>query len=166
MISHLLISAVLAALAIAGPGEILTNRDFENKEDHMTGWSVREGTFTLEDSDPVHPANPHYILIKASTGTTLTNDCGGGVRVRKGEILSLDIHVKSSVRGKMAVMLVAEDGSIAGANSLTIRKGGWNSYRTSIQAMKASEKCWLDIILPPGTICVDTASLVSKDNYK
>lgn len=164
--THLFIATILTALALGGPGEILTNRDFENNEDHMAGWTVREGTSSIEDAEPVHPSTPHYLKVKATTGTTVTNDCGGGVRVRKEEILELNIHVKTSARGKMVVLLIAEDGSIVGANSVNIWKGNWRSYKIGVQAQKASEKCWVDIVLPPGTVCLDAASLVSTDNYK
>ena len=163
---QLLAALIILAASAAGPGEILTNRDFENKEDHMAGWSVKNAQSFVEDKDPVHPITPHYLTVLASSGTVVTNDLGGGLSVRKGEILDFTIHANSLNKGKMVALLINGEGEIVAAGVVNVRKNGWKEYKTSLQADRDASGCTLDIVLPAGRISLDAASLVSDSNYR
>ena len=160
------IVSLWAALSVGGSGEILNNRDFENKEDHMAGWTVSNGRSAIEDEAPVHPANPYYLTVYTAAGTAVSNDCKGNFSVRKGEIFDFNIHIKASKKGKMVVFIIDGEGNVIGGNTIRVREGGWYSYSSSIQAGKASDNCTIDIVPPMGKVSIDAASMVSRDNYR
>ena len=163
---RLALASLLVAIGLGNTGEILNNRDFENKENNMTGWTVSNGRSAIEDIAPAHPGNPNYLTVYSSAGTVVSNDCNGSFEVRQGEIFDFNIYVNPSKKGKMEVFIIDENGEVIGGNTFRVWNGGWKGYRCSIQVNKGSGNCTIDIVPPMGKVSIDAASMVSKDNFK
>ena len=163
---RLVLASLLVAAGLGSHGEILNNRDFENTNDNMKGWTVSNGRSAIEDEAPAHPGNPNYLTVYSTAGTVVSNDCNGGFGVRKGEIFDFNIHVNASKKGKMVVFIIDENGEVIGGNTIRIKEGGWKACKGSIQVSRSSEKCTIDIVPPLGKVSLDAASLVSEDNYR
>ena len=163
---RLVLASLLAAISLGNTGEILNNRDFENKDDNMKGWTVTNGRYVIEDTAPVHPATSSYLTIYSTAGTVLSNDCNGTFEVRQGEIFDFNAYVNPSQKGKMVVFIIDENGEVIGGNTFKVRDGGWKHYKCSVQVSKSSGNCKIDIVPPMGKVSIDAASLVSTDNYK
>lgn len=163
---RLLLASLLVAIGLGNTGEILNNRDFENKEDNMKGWTVANGRSAIEDTAPVHPGTPNYLTIYSTAGTVLSNDCNGTFEVRQGEIFDFNAYVNPSQKGKMVVFIIDENGEVIGGNTFKVKNGGWKRCKCSIQVSRSSKNCKIDIVPPMGKVSIDAASLVSTDNYK
>lgn len=163
---RLALASLLVAVGLGNTGEILNNRDFENKENNMKGWAVANGRSEIEDIAPAHPGNPNYLTVYSTAGTVVSNDCNGTFEVRQGEIFDFNVYVNPSKKGKMVVFIIDENGEVIGGNTFRVRDGGWKAYKCSIQVSKGSGNCKIDIVPPMGKVSIDAASLVSTDNYR
>ena len=77
--------------------ELIQNRDFEYDPSDREGdknwnsthsWKLEgeNATFTVSTSDPIHPNNPHYAVLKTNQpGAALTNTGFDGIALKAGE---------------------------------------------------------------------------------
>lgn len=161
--------------------ELVQNRDFEYDPSDREGdqhwnsthsWSLKgdKTAFTIETSDPVHPNNPHYAVLKTSQpGAALINTGFDGIALKAGEKYNFSLFARipeGSKSNKLLVRLVDAGGAVQGEVTVTVSSRSWKTYKAVLTA-KASADTHLE--LQPqsaGEIQLDMVSLFPQNTFK
>lgn len=161
--------------------ELIQNRDFEYDPSDREGdknwnsthsWKL-EGentTFTVSTSDPIHPNNPHYAVLKTNQpGAALTNTGFDGIALKAGEKYDFSLFARipeGSKSGKLLVRLVDADGTVQGETTVTVSSRSWKAYKAVLTA-KASADTHLELRpQSAGEIELDMISLFPQNTFK
>ena len=122
--------------------ELIQNRDFEYEPSDREGdknwnsthsWKLEgeNATFTISTSDPIHPNNPHYAVLKTNQpGAALTNTGFDGIALKAGEKYDFSLFARipeGSKSGKLLVHLVDADGTVQGETTVTVSSRSWKN---------------------------------------
>ena len=161
--------------------ELIQNRDFEYDPSDREGdrnwnsthsWKL-EGeiaTFTISTSDPIHPNNPHYAVLKTNQpGAALTNTGFDGIALKAGEKYDFSLFARipeGSKSGKLLVRLVDADGTVQGETTVTVSSRSWKTYKAVLTA-KTSADTRLELRpQSAGEIELDMISLFPQNTFK
>lgn len=161
--------------------ELIQNRDFEYEPSDREGdknwnsthsWKLEgeNATFTISTSDPIHPNNPHYAVLKTNQpGATLTNTGFDGIALKASEKYDFSLFARipeGSKSGKLLVHLVDADGTVQGETTVTVSSRSWKTYKAVLTA-KASADTRLELRpQSAGEIELDMISLFPQNTFK
>ena len=161
--------------------ELIQNRDFEYDPSDREGdknwnsthsWKLEgeNATFTISTSDPIHPNNPHYAVLKTNQpGAALTNTGFDGIALKAGEKYDFSLFARipeGSKSGKLLVRLVDADGTVQGETTVTVSSRSWKTYKAVLTA-KASADTHLELHpQSAGEIELDMISLFPQNTFK
>ena len=161
--------------------ELIQNRDFEYEPSDREGdknwnsthsWKLEgeNATFTISTSDPIHPNNPHYAVLKTNQpGAALTNTGFDGIALKAGEKYDFSLFARipeGSKSGKLLVHLVDADGTVQGETTVTVSSRSWKTYKAVLTA-KASADTRLELRpQSAGEIELDMISLFPQNTFK
>lgn len=185
-ISNLLIGAFFEDINYAADGglyaELIQNRDFEydpedKKETDPTwnctkAWSLKgeTATMSIDTSEPIHPNNKHYAVIKIkNTGAVLSNEGFDGIALKAGEQYNFSIFVRAieGKTGKLEIRLVGKDGEIYGETETTPVSSIWKKYEAKIISKKTVPDAHLEVIPQmTGSVAMDMISLFPQNTFK
>lgn len=161
--------------------ELIQNRDFEYDPSDREGdknwnsthsWKLEgeNATFTISTSDPIHPNNPYYAVLKTNQpGAALTNTGFDGIALKAGEKYDFSLFARipeGSKSGKLLVRLVDADGTVQGETTVTVSSRSWKTYKAVLTA-KASADTHLELRpQSAGEIELDMISLFPQNTFK
>lgn len=161
--------------------ELIQNRDFEYDPSDREGdknwnsthsWKLEgeNATFTISTSDPIHPNNPHYAVLKTNQpGAALTNTGFDGIALKAGEKYDFSLFARipeGSKSGKLLVRLVDADDTVQGETTVTVSSRSWKTYKAVLTA-KASADTRLELRpQSAGEIELDMISLFPQNTFK
>ena len=161
--------------------ELIQNRDFEYEPSDREGdknwnsthsWKLEgeNATFTVSTSDPIHPNNPHYAVLKTNQpGAALTNTGFDGIALKAGEKYDFSLFARipeGSKSGKLLVRLVDADDTVQGETTVTVSSRSWKTYKAVLTA-KASADTHLELHpQSAGEIELDMISLFPQNTFK
>ena len=161
--------------------ELIQNRDFEYDPSDREGdknwnsthsWKLEgeKATFTISTSDPIHPNNPHYAVLKTNQpGAALTNTGFDGIALKAGEKYDFSLFARipeGSKSGKLLVRLVDADGTVQGETTVTVSSRSWKTYKAVLTA-KTSADTRLELRpQSAGEIELDMISLFPQNTFK
>lgn len=171
--------------------EMVQNRSFEYNPTERREWNPLSyweyitpgfsyGRISVETSAPVHPNNPHYIVLdiehvgheakyEGPSGVGIKNYGFDGMVVRAGEKynLSLLVHQLSVDPVSITVNLQTQKGKVLGESSISTSSGDWKKYTTSLSASESNDSAVLVLLVTTkGKIALDVISLFPEKTFK
>ncbi len=171
--------------------ELVQNRSFEynpaeRREWHpfsfwdflSPGFSI--GHISVETSDPVHPNNPHYIILdievvgnyqqyKGLTGVGIRNYGFDGMVIKKGERYDFSLFARliSENPVELHISLQTPRDSIIAQNTLYVSSGSWQKYKAVLTASANCDSASLVVLARnTGRLAIDMVSLFPHETFK
>ncbi len=161
--------------------ELIQNRSFEySSADHpdwnfLTGWELIQHSakcsLALETEEPVHPNNPHYVVlnIEADHGEVgLRNTGFDGIVINTGDHYSVSFFARrlSGEIGAMSVRLESRTGKVLGKSTLAKPTGEWAKYTATIQSTGTDRHARLVLVTTgEGSLALDVISLFPEKTF-
>ncbi len=171
--------------------ELIQNRSFEyspteQREWHpLSSWEYLSpgfsyGQISIETKSPVHPNNPHYLLLNIEhvgreekhsgpSGVGISNTGFDGIVVKKGERYNFSVFAKqiSSSPVAVSVSLQTHKGEILAEEKISINSPEWKKYTGGLVAREATDSAKLVLLAETtGTIALDVISLFPERTFK
>lgn len=171
--------------------ELVQNRSFEYNPAERLEWSpfsyweyispgFSYGKISAETKSPVHPNNPHYIILDVEHvghETQFTGDSGVGIKnsgfdgivVREGENYNFSMFAQVLSSRGMDVLLSLENrkGEVLAQNSVTINSDAWKKYTATLTAKAACDSASLVVLIQTeGKLALDMVSLFPEKTFK
>ncbi|HRU01612.1 MAG TPA: alpha-L-arabinofuranosidase C-terminal domain-containing protein [Victivallales bacterium] len=173
-------------------GELIQNRSFEYSQvdqrngdsrilgdwHHLTGWTLIErnggkGVLLIDSSEPIHPNNPHYLVLGIRNQMGCTGICNsgydGGIPLCKGEYYNFSIYARqlTGTPGRMTVCLEDENSNLLDSKILPILSSSWKKYTLQLFPKNSTNNGRLLIMAShPGRIGIDMVSLFPSKTFK
>ncbi|HRG24876.1 MAG TPA: alpha-L-arabinofuranosidase C-terminal domain-containing protein [Chitinophagaceae bacterium] len=166
--------------------ELIQNRSFEynpteRKEWHplynwdyfTTGYSY--GNVNIETSQPVHPNNPHYIILEAEHiyqqdgSVGIKNQGFDGIVVKAGNLYQFSVFAKqlSIEPVTLKISLQNRKGEVLAEQNLTVSSIQWGKQTAVLQPSADYDTASLVIALvSKGKIALDVVSLFPEETFK
>lgn len=174
--------------------ELIQNRSFEyspsdinvkgkesprNDWHYFTAWGLERQksicTVSLETNAPIHPNNPHYLVVNVLTtgteGAGIRNDGYDGIVLRKGEKYNFSIFLRMIDGEKMPVSIRLIDnknkGNVLAETDIDVNSAEWQKYTASLVPSASTDNASLVVLFQDkGKIAVDMVSLFPSDTFK
>jgi alpha-L-arabinofuranosidase len=164
--------------------ELIQNRSFEYSPTDRTDWNsftswhyVTEGfgygTINVETNQPVHPNNPHYVVLNVEEagreGIGLKNSGFDGIPVKAGEKYDFSVFIRQISDNLMPVhvKLVGKKGAILGEVTFPTQSKDWKKYTATITATQSEDSASLIVLAQAkGKIAIDMVSLFPQNTFK
>jgi alpha-L-arabinofuranosidase len=171
--------------------ELVQNRSFEyspteQKEWHALsfweylspGYSI--GRMSVETTKPIHPNNPHYIVLdaehighetqyKGETGVGIKNSGFSGMVIKAGEKYDFSLYARqlSDDPISLSISLQSPSGKIKYAESiLTTSSKDWKKYASTLTSFESSDSATLVILATTkGKLALDVISLFPEKTF-
>lgn len=163
--------------------ELIQNRSFEYAPDDRKDWQpftaweyvtkgYGYGTVSVETREPVHPNNPHYIVLKVEDagqeGIGLINYGFDGIVIRTGEKYNFSIFTRliSGQSIPLSIQLRSKKGDVYGEVTVTADTKEWNKYSAVIEATHNDDSAVLAITAKnKGILAIDMVSLIPDKTF-
>lgn len=173
--------------------ELVQNRSFEYQSterfdwNSFTGWEfVRRGGGTgkisIEDSKPVHPNNPHYIVLdvdQPADGVGVMNAGFDTIPVQAGASYNFSLFARQLFVGKrwdeqksegklpLIVRLENAQGGLLCEHAFEVSSRDWQNYATALvpNATDAAARVVV-LVRGQGGLAIDEISLMPQDTFK
>lgn len=164
--------------------ELVQNRSFEytaadKKEwNSMTAWEYTTdgygyGKISVETSSPIHPNNPHYIVLnieeEGQNGIGLINTGFDGIAVKAGERYDFSVFARqiSDKAIPVTVSLRSKKGVEYGETTFSIDAKDWKKYSAVITAGQSDDSARLFVLAKgKGSLALDMVSLFPERTFK
>lgn len=127
--------------------ELIQNRSFEySSADHpdwnfLTGWELIEQgaacAVALESAAPIHPNNPHYLVLRPQTAGAVGLRNGGfdGIALKAGAHYEVALFARTleGKAGPLSVRLEGRAGELLGQAALAAPTGEWSRLSATIE---------------------------------
>ena len=154
-----------------GPGDRKEWTPFSFWEYITPGYSY--GTISVETGSPVHPNNPHYIVLNiehvGESGVGIKNQGFGSIAVNAAEKYLFSIFAKKISRDPihLTVSLQRKDGTVLAQDTIVVKSGEWTQYHTSLTASDNTDSASLVILATTkGKLALDFISLFPEKTFK
>ncbi len=172
-------------------GELIQNRSFEyspsdkdllsnpqNNWHFFTAWEfLREqhslSTLSLETSQPIHPNNPHYVVLNVMTpgrrGAGIRNNGYDGIVVNKGESYHFSAFLRriSGADMPVKIQLTDKDNKVLAETAITVQSGEWQKYTATLTATEDLDAASLLMLFQEkGKVAIDMVSLFPENTFK
>lgn len=171
--------------------ELVQNRSFEYNPSERREWNpfsyweyitpgFSYGRISVETSFPIHPNNPHYLVLDVehvgkeaqytgNAGVGIKNVGFEGMVVRAGEKYNLSLFAcqLSDAPVMLSVSLQKRNGEILAESSLTISSPSWQKYTASLVSNAGNDTASLVILVTTeGKFAIDVVSLFPEKTFK
>lgn len=165
-------------------GELVQNRSFEyTASDHhdwhpLTAWQFTKegfsyGTISVETSSPVHPNNPHYVVLNIEEtgreGVGLNNTGYDGMVIKAGEQYNFSLFAKQLSANKIpvTVQLKSKNGAISNLATIPTDSKDWKKYTAVLTATQSDDSAVLVLVAKAtGKIALDMISLFPQKTFR
>ena len=172
-ISDKLIGIFFEDISYAADGglyaELIQNRDFEYTEKDHGGWNATtawrsKNPLEIATEHPLHPNNPHYVIL---TKDTLWNEGWDGIVVEKGKKYDFSMYVLAGGQKQdFQILLVGQDGSELAKSTLKTRARNWQQYAAVLTATASDTKARLAVVPQRAArVGVDMISLFPQETF-
>ncbi len=171
--------------------ELVQNRSFEYNPTERREWNpfsyweyispgFSYGRISVETSEPVHPNNPHYIVLDiehvghetkfvGESGVGLKNSGFDGIAVKAGEKYDFSLFAKqlSDSPIELSISLQNLKGLVLAAGSVSTASKNWQKYTTTLTATAENDTASLVILAKTnGKLAMDMISLFPEKTFK
>ncbi|MGD8782470.1 MAG: alpha-L-arabinofuranosidase C-terminal domain-containing protein [Ignavibacteria bacterium] len=172
--------------------ELIQNRSFEYTPNDRREWNpfsyweyitpgFSYGRISVETASPIHPNNPHYIVLdvehvgheakyKGNTGVGLKNTGFNGIVINAGDKYNLSFFARmfSDNPVTLTVGLHSPSGKIKYAeDTLTVSSKDWKKYTTSFTVKENSDSATFVLMATThGKLALDVVSLFPGKTFK
>jgi alpha-N-arabinofuranosidase len=171
--------------------ELVQNRSFEYNPTERREWNPYSyweyvspgfsyGRISVETSSPVHPNNPHYLVLdvehigheekySGESGVGIKNVGFDGIVVKTGDqyILSVFLRQLSGEPVSISASIQTPKGKILAENTFATTSGDWKKYTASLVASENNDSATLVILATTtGKIAIDVVSLFPEKTFK
>lgn len=174
--------------------ELVQNRSFEYQATEqlnwtpMTAWELAtrdggRGSLTIADALPVHPNNPHYVVVEtqqSGAGVGLANTGFDGIAVQAGEQYDFSMFARQLFTGnrwggsgvlessaRLVVRLENKERIVLGETTLEVSGRDWQRVTSAINATNADSSARLVVLSQTkGGVALDEISLFSRQAFK
>ena len=173
--------------------ELLQNRSFEYSATEQPGWGPLtgwelvkggggDGNLGLGDARPVHPNNPHYLILTVSepgAGVGVANEGFDQLPVEAGRSYEATFWAYQAYMGIMwkeadqtdpmpvSLRLQAKDGSVIAEARVEIAGRAWTQHRATLTPTRsAPEARFVLMAHAQGGLALDMVSLFPRDTFK
>ncbi len=171
--------------------ELIQNRSFEYNPTECRGWhplsfweyttpGYSYGRISVETTSPIHPDNPHYIILEVEhvgheaqetgdTGVGIKNTGFDGMVIRAGEKYNLSLFARQLTGESIALAVYLQDikGQKLAESVLTTSSKDWKKYTASLTASESSDSASLVILATTkGKLALDVISLFPEKTFK
>ena len=162
--------------------ELIQNRSFEYSSadnpdwNFFTGWELIENggkyAVTLESESPIHPNNPHYLVLNidaAQSEIGLRNTGFDGVVIKNGDSYNVSFFARD-LNGNIGAVKVSLEGRLGeNLGEVTFGKptGEWIKYSATIQASGDDRHArFVLLISGGGSVALDVISLFPQNTFR
>ncbi len=171
--------------------ELVQNRSFEYNPTEQKGWNPYSfwhytttgfsyGRISVETSSPVHPNNPHYMVLDVEhvgheakfigvSGVGLKNSGFDGMVIRAGEKYNLALFAQqlSNTPIDFQVSLQTPKGKVIAESKFSTSSNEWKKYATSLVSTASCDTSNLVILATTeGKFAIDVISLFPEKTFK
>jgi alpha-L-arabinofuranosidase len=171
--------------------ELVQNRSFEYSPTDHREWNpfsyweyitpgYSYGKISIETNNPIHPNNPHYVVLDienvgnypqyiGESGVGLKNSGFNGIVVKSGENYNLSLFARllSNSPVDISVSLQNPKGEVIANGKFTISSDKWQKYALTLTATGDSDTSSLIILAKNnGKIAMDVISLFPEKTFK
>src|SRR5574344_2243458 len=170
--------------------ELVQNRSFEYNLEEKRDWNPFSywefvqpghsmGHISVETSSPIHPNNPHYVLIdaeyigdypqvKVESGVGLKNSGFDGMVVRQGEKYNFSMFTRQITDASMdfLISLQTPKGEILAQTKLKTTDKIWTKYTATLTATASNDSASLVVLAKTnGKFAIDMVSLFPEKTF-
>lgn len=171
--------------------ELVQNRSFEYNPEEKRDWNPFSywefvqpghsmGHISVETKSPIHPNNPHYVVIdaeyigdypqvKVESGVGLKNTGFDGMVIRQGEKYNFSMFAQEMTDAPMdfLISLQTPKGEILAQTKLKTSDKTWKKYVASLTATASSDSASLVVLAKTsGQFAIDMVSLFPEKTFK
>lgn len=164
--------------------ELVQNRSFEYGPADRREWhpfsfwqyvtpGYSYGAVSVESSTPIHPNNPHYVVLNVEhvgdSGVGLRNQGFDRIPVKAGEKYNFSMFAKriSETPISMSISLQAPDGKVLAQVPLSVTAGEWKQYTAALAPSEGSDSASIVILATAkGKLALDVISLFPEKTFK
>lgn len=171
--------------------ELVQNRSFEYSPTERKEWNpfsfweyittgYSYGRISVETRSPIHPNNPHYMVIEiehvgkeakftGEAGVGLKNQGFDGIVVRSGERYNFSMFAQQLSDAPIAwsVSLQNKKGEVLASSSISTSSKNWQKYTITLTATASCDTAGLVILAKTeGKIALDVISLFPEKTFK
>lgn len=171
--------------------ELIQNRSFEYSPTDKREWSpfsfweystpgFSYGTIHVETNSPIHPNNPHYIVVEAEhigneanyvgqSGVGIRNIGFDGIGVTANNVYKMSLFARHMTGApiSLTVSLQTPKGKILAEQKITTTSGEWKKYSTDLIPSETNDSTSLVILITTkGTVAFDMISLFPEKTFK
>ena len=159
--------------------ELIQNRSFEYSSadnpdwNFFTAWElVQHGgkcSISLETEQPIHPNNPHYLVLNVDGEVGLRNTGFDGIvyKARDCYDVSLFARAISGTVGAITVRMETRTGEVLGEAELPPPTGEWAKYTTTIRAANDEKHGRFTLLIQgTGAVALDVISLFPQKTFR
>jgi len=174
--------------------ELVQNRSFEYQATEQLNWTPMtsweqttrdggRGSLSIADAVPVHPNNPHYVVVETQqpgAGVGLVNSGFDGIAVQAGEPYDFSVFARQLFTGnhwggkgvlesaaRLVVRLETRDRAALGEATLEVSGRDWQRLSATITATNTDSAARLVVLsLTKGGVALDEISLFPRKTFK
>lgn len=159
--------------------ELIQNRSFEYSTlDHpdwnfFTAWELIQSqgncSISLETETPIHPNNPHYLVVNVDGEMGLRNTGFDGIVLKAGESYDVSLFARAiaGTIGKLKVRLESRTGELISESVLSAPTNEWEKKTVTLQVPTDENQVrFVLMINGSGTVALDVISLFPQKTFK
>lgn len=172
--------------------ELVQNRSFEYSPTDKREWSSLSfweyltpgysyGKIQIETSAPVHPNNPHYVVMEvehvgnypeyrgSASGVGIKNVGFDGMVIKEGSTYNLSLFARqlSDQKISLTISLQTPKGAVLAEEKLSTASKDWTKYTTTLKAVASSDSASLVILVTTtGKLALDVVTLFPEETFK
>jgi alpha-L-arabinofuranosidase len=171
--------------------ELVQNRSFEYNPTEQKGWNPLSsweylsqgysyGRISVETSSPIHPNNPHYIVLdiehvgkysqyQGETGVGLKNAGFEGMVVRSGDKYNFSMFARQLSDSPVTLNVSLQDnkGKVLSSSTFVTSSSDWKKYTATLTSTESNDSAKLVILATSeGKLALDVVSLFPEKTFK
>jgi alpha-L-arabinofuranosidase len=172
--------------------EMIQNRSFEYNPTEQKGWNNLSfweyispgfsiGRISVETNQPIHPNNPHYIVLdvehvgresnyKGQTGVGVINSGFSGMVIKSGEKYKFSLFARQITKEPITLSVILQSPSgktIYAESTISTSSTKWKNYGTILTSNASSDSATLVILATTkGKFALDVISLFPEKTFK
>jgi len=171
--------------------EMVQNRSFEYNPTERKEWNPYSyweylttgysyGRISVETSTPIHPNNPHYVVLDiehignepkftGESGVGLKNSGFEGMVIRSGDKYTFSMLARqlSDAPISLSISLQNRQGIVLAENAMTVSSKNWQKYTAVLTATASNDTASLVILAKTkGKLALDVVSLFPEKTFK
>jgi alpha-L-arabinofuranosidase len=171
--------------------ELVQNRSFEYNPTERKEWNpfsyweyytpgYSYGRISVETTTPIHPNNPHYIVLDIEhvgkeikytglAGVGIKNSGFDGIVIRKGEKYNFSMFACQLSNNPVSLTICLQNtkGEVLAENKFITSSADWKKYTANLNAIESSDTANLVILATTeGKLALDLISLFPERTFK